>query len=94
MKFRIPNKKIQRFALLQLFITLFFTIIYWFALSLDNKHLPDDKKEDTNILDLFRYSLYTQTTVGYGDIDHLGSTYFKIANVFQLMSVLLSFFYY
>lgn len=94
MKFSLPNKRIQRFALLQIFIIFFFTAIYWIALTWDNKKLPYYKQEDTNILDLFRYALYTQTTVGYGDINHLGSTKFKIANIFQLMTVLISFFYY
>ena len=94
MKFGLPHKRIQRFALLQLFITIFFTAIYWIALTLENRNLPEDKKEDINILDLFRYSLYTQTTVGYGDVNHLESTNFKIANIFQLLSVLISFFYY
>lgn len=93
-KIALPHARIQKFALLQIAIIIFFTLIYWIALTLENNRLPEDKQEDTNLIDLFRFTLYTQTTIGYGDVNHLESTYFKIANIIQMLSVLLSLFYY
>jgi hypothetical protein len=70
-------------------IVILFTILYYVTnLILNNKgfdHIKYEKK-NMSLIDCFRFSLFTQTTVGYGEIFPIHD-FIKIINILQLFTI-------
>jgi hypothetical protein len=70
-------------------IVIFFTIVYYiFNLILHSKGFDHIKYNQKNmsLLDCFRFSLFTQTTVGYGEIFPIHNM-MKLINILQLFTI-------
>lgn len=85
------EKRTVTFIILQLTMTIVFTILYYIAILFDDYVYgikPGKEYLQADILSVLYFSLITQTTVGYtGGLEYLSSST-KVINFLHLLSML------